>query len=858
MKKKLLAVAFLAIFGLAGLAGLVMPEAALAETVQGKWINKGRIEIGGVPYIDSKPDDDSRDYYENGFTSDVDCKKVIRDFEGNDRAKLHKRKRLPKFGGIDCVTDSKDDVELTDQESADDAGDGDGESDDDSCETRMKSPLSWIVCPIIEGALGAAEQFDNAITNELTIKTGINPSDGENALFDEQQEPGKRYYQIWSAMRFISMGLLVIIALIMVVSQAMSIGIFDAYTVRKILPRLIAAVVFVSLSWEIGKLLIEIANAFGHGIRAIIYAPFNDVASLDNPFSLGSGGLATTVFVGGFLALGAIGLLSLALTALMAAAIGFLVIVFRKIVIILLLLMAPFAIVCAILPNTEKVWKLWWDSFGKGLMMFPIIMAFIAVGRVVAAATEMTPDGGAEGSLLQQVITFIAYFGPYFALPATFRLAGGALATIGGLSNDRSRGAFDRLKNYRKQTSARRFGEMKTGQLWQERGNMTNPLTGKTISPVGRFNKVTRGIGTGFKGNFGMGAKGAEAVDQVSRNAAFDIGNTPAGKAIQDDDYALRAATYRSYKDAVTGMQRDFDMKPEEAERAARAAATSIGFGQPQAIWAAQRLVATGTGFAATEKQTAMEQMVDTLARVSGGNESTANGLAGYANAISKQTGRFELAPGYGPLSELVRTQAGVEVDPSTKLARAPMVPGSQEYVQKFDKANVEAWKAGSTYQLAQGKPKQFEAFVKTWQRELDTALSSDLTQVPNQNKLRESITAFEEMKQILPNTSGSNADIINKALDGYNIGMGGLGRKLQPPVVEIRDAGGKPVLDATGQPTYRPVPGGEVHTYNGLDHNLYEALVDDARSRVRRYDPYEDRRRALGPQGDTPPEQQH
>src|SRR5690606_17064935 len=121
-------------------------------------------------------------------------------------------------------------------------------------------------------------------------------------------------------------------------------------------------------------------------------------------------------------ALGIVGALSFALTALMAVVIAFGILVFRQVIIMLLVVTAPVAIVCWILPNTEKVWKMWWDFFSKALIVFPIIALFIAGGRVIAELAMMQGSQAGENDLLATTIAFIAYFGPYFALPAAFRM----------------------------------------------------------------------------------------------------------------------------------------------------------------------------------------------------------------------------------------------------------------------------------------------------------------------------------------------------------------------------------------------------------------------------------------------------
>src|SRR5437868_6794791 len=95
-------------------------------------------------------------------------------------------------------------------------------------------------------------------------------------------------------MRYLSVGLLLLIGLVMVVSQMIGIGPFDAYTVKKVLPRMLAAAVLITLSWFLCKFVIDIFNIIGQSVRGLLYAPFGGSAKLASDLSTslsnGSGG----------------------------------------------------------------------------------------------------------------------------------------------------------------------------------------------------------------------------------------------------------------------------------------------------------------------------------------------------------------------------------------------------------------------------------------------------------------------------------------------------------------------------------------------------------------------------------------
>lgn len=336
-----------------------------------------------------------------------------------------------------------------------------GEGAEAVCETELTNPLTWIACPIINGAEEAIKKFDEYITKELTID-----ADSYMDVSDENNKVAQNFYSAWNGFRVLGLSLLIVFGLVMVISQALSLDMFDAYTVKKVLPRIIIAVIMVTLSWSLMKFAIELTNLVGVGVRSLIYAPFADFGNVDFSGGVATifGGVALAGAGSALLGLGAFGLLSLAVTGLLAVFIGFAVIVFRRILIMLLVVVAPFAIVCSVLPNTEKVWKMWWDFFSKALIAFPIITLFIASGRVFA---QIAASSAAEDtSTVEAVIAFIAYFGPYFAIPTAFRMAGGAIATVSGMANDRSRGFFDRQKKFRQETKAKNYEKVAGGTRW--------------------------------------------------------------------------------------------------------------------------------------------------------------------------------------------------------------------------------------------------------------------------------------------------------------------------------------------------------------------------------------------------------
>ncbi len=654
--------------------------------------------------------------------------------------------------------------------------------------------LSWIVCPVVKASITAVEGMDNAINTLLTIDTDqiFNTADEESS--------GARYKQAWSVFRSIALGIVIIASLIIIISTAFGYEILDAYTLRKLLPRILISIIFITLSWSVMNFLIVFTNDIGNGIRALIYLPFQGMNGVE--FGVGdSTNVLTTLMLGGAaISLGAIGLLSLVVTAVLAVIIAFLVLVLRELIIIVLIIMAPIGIACLILPNTRKGWQIWQNTLTVMLVVFPIISAIIATGRVFSMTVS---NGGSSENIVNQLIAFAAYILPYFMLPFAFRMAGGAMATLAGLANDRSRGAFDRLKNYRGNKMQENFGKMKSGNRFADRNMATRA-----------FNRTTSNVGMGVQGGFGMGERGRQARAQLEEISALDqVMKNPKWQGVNQNDDALRALTYGSAADAQRGLTEHFmkDGKTSEAEasaranRAVQAAQASVRFGRPQQVAAARQLVSTGTGY------DDVFDMQEVLGRASGGNMNTAASLAGFANSETKKTGRGDLAPSFGTLENMVQDKG--------KTGKPGVKPVNKNEVMQ------NAWESVSLYQHGNGKPTAIKNFAKHYEDRLHNGTHEQKAQA---------LTFFKDLENMKSGANGAVAGEINKILDRNARDIADVSS--QPARTSPLDADGLPRKGSGGVEMINnePVPirdaSGTVTGYRD------RTLGDHARQRARTY----------------------
>jgi hypothetical protein len=271
--------------------------------------------------------------------------------------------------------------------------------------------------------------------------------------------------------------------------------VLDAYAIRKALPRLLIAAVTISLSWQIMQFAVVLTNDLGFGVRHIIEAPFcNTVGGCNvsiDPFTLGN-----NLFTPALLVIGSFGIMTLAGAGALSLFIAYTVLVLRQIVVILLIIVAPVAIIAYVLPSTNRTYKLWWESFSKALLMFPLITGMIAVGHVFAVISSKGND------TLSQTIAFFAYFAPYFMLPATFRLAGGAISGLGNFANRSAQPVYGMLSRKRGEKAKARWNKARDNDLYHKdfgKFNYSNTRAGRA------YNRAQKLIGRDaqLKGSIG-------------------------------------------------------------------------------------------------------------------------------------------------------------------------------------------------------------------------------------------------------------------------------------------------------------------------------------------------------------------
>jgi|GEM_PF-1072644 len=479
-----------------------------------------------VEYIYTSPDKNKGDRVTVGYgvgagdDRQMTCKELADKLHSKNLAQAYAD--TLKQQGVDGINDS--DAQTTSTSS---------QSQSESCEGGIPA-MGWLICPVVDQISRFAGWVDDKLENLLKIDVS-----------EYNKNSGIR--TAWSAIRIISTVALLGIALMIIIAQMLNLEIFSAYSLKKMLPRLIAAVIFIQLSWFIGTMFIEIINVIGSAIADLIAAPFGGsakmgtIAAIMNDYNGNTSGVAQLgafAFLGGGLAVGfgaiggGFGLLMIAIVVLLAALTAFITLVLRQVIILGLLIIAPIAIITWILPNTQKWWKSYSDLLIKLVLMFPLVMALLMLGKVFAYIVANSGKTGVSSSV-NFFIIILAYFGPFFLIPSMIKASGTIFAkAAGGISMAsnklKSTRPIRRVEEARKHNlEAREYNAKRKGATWATGGG----LLGR--SRAGKnFGRYWAGTAGGV-GAYGEQLRKAEE-EQSIKNAQLEYGSAMGGVAFPD------------------------------------------------------------------------------------------------------------------------------------------------------------------------------------------------------------------------------------------------------------------------------------------------------------------------------------
>lgn len=407
--------------------------------------------------------------------------------------------------------------------------------EDPGINCRSKSgPLGWIFCAIIETTESLIGTIYPAIQENFKVFNNtytIDDDDSETPDTVDSLQDNFQVKQIWSGFRTIARSLLGVMLLYIIIQQVLGIGSAEAYTIKKAVPRLALAVIGIEVSWIMFSYVGELIEDIGDSIPALVYAPFG--GNIGNIWVGGGSPGGDLLFTGGlfafFLSAGVFAVIvPLALTVLVAVLLAFLTLVIRKIVLLILLVMAPLAFIAWILPNTESIFKKWWSIFSKTLLMYPLVMLLIAMGAVAAKLMVDTTENDTLSKAISNFAAVLAFFGPYFLIPFTFKFAGGALANLSGVINNKSKGIVQgpkaalqkRREDQRAQSrQIKRMGQLDRWNRTPDENKFKKAILGRRLNlPRGGITRASR-----ERARTAGAMAGAKASMEAETGKAFEL-----------------------------------------------------------------------------------------------------------------------------------------------------------------------------------------------------------------------------------------------------------------------------------------------------------------------------------------------
>ncbi len=297
----------------------------------------------------------------------------------------------------------------------------------DQC-PRKAFNFGWLICPALELVNNLfVQNFQKFMAGALSI----DPLDQNGA--------DKNIYLVWKNLRDLANVLFLLIFMIIVLANTLSINV-QTYTIKKMIPKLVAAAILVQFSFIISAVIIDVGNILGDGIGDLIKSVANTPGGTNDKAIDGffqNSAAAITAVVGGGLIVGsaiatsgatvgvAIGAIILVgITAFFAFLSILLTLVLRKMIIIILIIVSPLAFAAMVLPSTDKFFKIWLETFIKVIMMYPIIVFMFGAATVLQKAVSGGEGGVGDDAGLVKIMAAAMPIVACFMVPKAFAWGG--------------------------------------------------------------------------------------------------------------------------------------------------------------------------------------------------------------------------------------------------------------------------------------------------------------------------------------------------------------------------------------------------------------------------------------------------
>ena len=295
--------------------------------------------------------------------------------------------------------------------------------------------LSWMLCPTIADGAATASGLLGSITDLTTT---------HKSVIEQFSDQGSAIYKAWSSFRNLANIGFVIMLLVVVFSQVTNLGISN-YNIKKILPKLIITAVLVNFSYLILGVAIDLSHIIGNGIGSAIRTIAGESMSAEASAQASSivskiAGMVTGAgLIGGGVAIATTGpalilpVVLFVITTVISVFFGFIMLTIRQAAIIMVIVLAPLAMVLYALPNTAAVTKKYLSTLKALLMLYPMFVLATSAGAL--ASTIIV---GTSTDMLMLIVGGLLNVLPYFAIPS---MTSKSLAGLGAITS-----GFDKIR----------------------------------------------------------------------------------------------------------------------------------------------------------------------------------------------------------------------------------------------------------------------------------------------------------------------------------------------------------------------------------------------------------------------------